>query len=91
LRAGARFLQLQNVFAQRRLKAFMVEAVAKGLDTRAAILPSISSSTPPGHSGTWMRRCQVTRFRTSSPNAVNAPRTPCCVRARDTRRSLLES
>ena len=41
VRAGARFLQLQVVFEHDRLEAFMAEAVAKGLDSKAAILPSI--------------------------------------------------
>jgi methylenetetrahydrofolate reductase (NADPH) len=41
VRAGARFLQLQLGFQRDRLEAFMAEAVAKGLDKRAAILPSI--------------------------------------------------
>jgi methylenetetrahydrofolate reductase (NADPH) len=39
--AGARFLQLQIAFEHERLEAFMAEAVAKGLDNKAAILPSI--------------------------------------------------
>jgi methylenetetrahydrofolate reductase (NADPH) len=41
VRAGARFLQLQVSFERERLEAFMAEAVAKGLDNKAAILPSI--------------------------------------------------
>jgi methylenetetrahydrofolate reductase (NADPH) len=39
--AGARFLQLQVSFEPARLAAFMTEAVAKGLDRRCALLPSI--------------------------------------------------
>jgi methylenetetrahydrofolate reductase (NADPH) len=41
VRAGARFLQLQVAFDLAPLRAFMEEAVAKGLAERAAILPSI--------------------------------------------------
>jgi methylenetetrahydrofolate reductase (NADPH) len=41
VRAGARFLQLQVGFEPERLTAFMREAVAKGLDARCALLPSI--------------------------------------------------
>jgi methylenetetrahydrofolate reductase (NADPH) len=41
VRAGARFLQLQIEFDRGQLEAFMAEAVVKGLDKRAAILPSI--------------------------------------------------
>jgi methylenetetrahydrofolate reductase (NADH) len=41
VRAGARFLQLQVAFELEPLEAFMQEAVAKGLDAQAAILPSI--------------------------------------------------
>jgi methylenetetrahydrofolate reductase (NADPH) len=41
VRAGARFLQLQVLFDLEPLVSFMVEAVAKGLSERAAILPSI--------------------------------------------------
>jgi methylenetetrahydrofolate reductase (NADPH) len=40
-RAGAQFLQLQLSFEPERLEAFMVEAVAKGLDRQAALIPSI--------------------------------------------------
>jgi methylenetetrahydrofolate reductase (NADPH) len=39
--AGARFLQLQVSFQPERLAAFMQEAVAKGLDTQCALIPSI--------------------------------------------------
>ena len=41
VRAGARFLQLQVSFEPERLASFMTEAVAKGLDSRCALLPSI--------------------------------------------------
>jgi methylenetetrahydrofolate reductase (NADPH) len=41
VRAGARFLQLQVSFQPDRLAAFMHEAVAKGLDTQCALIPSI--------------------------------------------------
>jgi len=41
VRAGARFLQLQVSFEPERLRAFMAEAVAKGLDRQCALLPSI--------------------------------------------------
>ena len=41
VRAGARFLQLQVSFQPERLAAFMQEAVAKGLDTQCAVIPSI--------------------------------------------------
>jgi methylenetetrahydrofolate reductase (NADPH) len=41
VRAGARFLQLQVSFQPDRLAAFMQEAVAKGLDARCSLIPSI--------------------------------------------------
>jgi len=41
VRAGARFLQLQVGFEREPLERFMREAVASGLASRAAILPSI--------------------------------------------------
>lgn len=41
VRAGARFLQLQVSFEPERIAAFMHEAVARGLDTRCALIPSI--------------------------------------------------
>jgi methylenetetrahydrofolate reductase (NADPH) len=41
VRAGARFLQLQVSFEPERLAAFMQEAVARGLDTQCALIPSI--------------------------------------------------
>jgi methylenetetrahydrofolate reductase (NADPH) len=41
VRAGARFLQLQVSFQPDRLAAFMHEAVANGLDTQCALIPSI--------------------------------------------------
>ena len=41
VRVGARFLQLQIIFDRARLEAFMADAVAKGLDDQAAILPSV--------------------------------------------------
>jgi methylenetetrahydrofolate reductase (NADPH) len=41
VRAGARFLQLQVSFQPERLAAFMQEAVARGLDKRCALIPSI--------------------------------------------------
>ena len=41
VRAGARFLQLQVGFEQAPLERFMAEAVAKGLATQAALIPSI--------------------------------------------------
>jgi methylenetetrahydrofolate reductase (NADPH) len=40
-RAGAQFLQLQVSFRPEQLAAFMADAVAKGLDERCALLPSI--------------------------------------------------
>jgi len=39
--AGARFLQLQICFRPELLSRFMTEAVARGLVTRAALLPSV--------------------------------------------------
>jgi methylenetetrahydrofolate reductase (NADPH) len=41
VRAGARFLQLQVSFQPERLAAFMLEAVARGLDKQCALIPSI--------------------------------------------------
>jgi methylenetetrahydrofolate reductase (NADPH) len=41
VRAGARFLQLQVSFEPERLASFMQEAVARGLDTQCALIPSI--------------------------------------------------
>ena len=41
VRAGARFLQLQVGFEQAPLERFMAEAVATGLATQAALIPSI--------------------------------------------------
>jgi methylenetetrahydrofolate reductase (NADPH) len=41
VRAGARFLQLQISFEPHRLEAFMHEAVAKGLPSQCAVIPSI--------------------------------------------------
>jgi methylenetetrahydrofolate reductase (NADPH) len=41
VRAGARFLQLQVSFQPERLAAFMQEAVARGLHTQCALIPSI--------------------------------------------------
>jgi methylenetetrahydrofolate reductase (NADPH) len=47
VRAGARFLQLQVSFEPERLAAFMREAVAKELDRRCALLPSICLARSP--------------------------------------------
>ncbi len=41
VRAGARFLQLQVCFERARLEAFATEAVARGLASQAALIPSI--------------------------------------------------
>src|SRR5690348_15694777 len=41
VRAGARFLQLQVSFEPERLEAFMREAVASGLASKVALIPSI--------------------------------------------------
>jgi methylenetetrahydrofolate reductase (NADPH) len=46
-RAGARFLQLQVSFRPEQLEAFLVEAVAKGLTERCALLPSICLTRSP--------------------------------------------
>ena len=46
-RAGARFLQLQVCFRPEQLKAFLAEAVGKGLSERCAILPSIYLARSP--------------------------------------------
>jgi methylenetetrahydrofolate reductase (NADPH) len=47
VRAGARFLQLQVSFEPHRLDAFMREAVASGLASRVALLPSICLTRSP--------------------------------------------
>ncbi|MBV8259134.1 MAG: methylenetetrahydrofolate reductase [Actinobacteria bacterium] len=47
VRAGARFLQLQVCFERERLEAFMREAVAQGLASQAALIPSICLARTP--------------------------------------------
>jgi len=75
VRAGARFLQLQIAFERRRLEAFMSEAVAKGLDRRAAILPSIC----------LLRSAKALRYMDESVPGISVPVEVVerCVRAID--------
>ncbi len=47
VRAGARFLQLQVSFRPEQLRAFMAEAVEKGLSEQCAFLPSICLTRSP--------------------------------------------
>jgi len=62
-RAGAQFLQLQITFDHGRLRAFMAEAVAKGLDKQVAIMPSIC----------LLRSARALRFMDENVPGISVP------------------
>ena len=63
IRSGAQFLQLQLCFQPERLEAFLFEAVAKGLNTQAALIPSIC----------LVRSPRALRFVQSSVPGIEVP------------------